>query len=113
MARGRVVFMHLDEALYRDDPPPVVNVSDRASLVAAIRRLQQDPDEMRRLGEAGREWVVSHHSSANHLKLLRNVYALAQQAPEPGQAAPVVPPASADAGPAAAVGPSTQTVPNQ
>jgi O-antigen ligase len=75
MARGRVVFMHLDRSLYMDDPPPVVDVADAAGLVAAVRRLQQDPAEMSRLARAGREWVARHHSAENYLRILRGVYA--------------------------------------
>lgn len=77
MARGRVVFMHLDRSLYPDDPPPVVDVEDGAGLVAAIRHLQHDPDEMRRLSDAGREWVARNHSVKSYIKLLRTVYAAA------------------------------------
>jgi glycosyltransferase involved in cell wall biosynthesis len=75
MARGRVVFMHLDRSLDEDDPPPVVDVADAAGLVAAIRRLQQDPAEMSRLARAGRDWVARHHTVENYLRILRGVYA--------------------------------------
>ena len=75
MARGRVVFMHLDRSLYEGDPPPVVDVADAAGLVSAVRQLQQDPDEMGRLSEAGRDWVARNHGVANYLKILRGVYA--------------------------------------
>jgi glycosyltransferase involved in cell wall biosynthesis len=86
MARGRVVFMHLDRSLYMDDPPPVVDVADAAGLVAAVRRLQQDPAEMSRLARAGRDWVARHHSAENYLRILRGVYAISglSVSPVPG-----------------------------
>jgi O-antigen ligase len=77
MARGRVVFMHLDRSLYVDDPPPVVDVADAGALVAAVRRLQKDPDEMSRLAHAGRDWVSRHHSVEGYLRILGGVYATA------------------------------------
>jgi O-antigen ligase/glycosyltransferase involved in cell wall biosynthesis len=77
LARGRVVFMHLDRALYADDPPPVVDVADGAALVAAMRRLQSDRDERQRRSHAGREWVARHHSVKNHLRILRQAYVAA------------------------------------
>lgn len=74
MARGRVVFMNVDESLYGDDPPPVISVSKGTALVAAVRRLHQNPDEMVRLGNAGREWVLRHHGHDGYLRMLRRVY---------------------------------------
>lgn len=74
LARGRVVFMHLDRSLYPDDPPPVVEVDGAASLVAAVRRLQQDPLERERLSTAGRAWIARHHTAESHLRVLRTVF---------------------------------------
>ena len=78
MARGRVVFMRLDRALYPDDPPPVVQVEDAPSLIASVRRLQQRPQEMLQLSLAGREWVARHHTAESHLRVLRSVFGLSE-----------------------------------
>jgi len=74
MARGRVVFMRLDTSLYPDDTPPVANVDDAASLVAAVRRLQNDPALMARLAAEGRMWIARHHTAESHLRVLRSVF---------------------------------------
>ena len=87
MARGRVVFMHLDRSLYPDDPPPVVDVRDGVELVAAVRRLQQDPAAMRRLSDAGRDWVARHHSVEGFLRVLRAGYGEAKPDVEPAPVA--------------------------
>lgn len=76
LARGRVLFVRLDRSLYPDDPPPVVSVDDTADLVAAVRRLQDDPREMQLLSVAGREWIARHHTAESHLRVLRSVFAL-------------------------------------
>jgi len=78
MARGRVVFMRLDRSLYADDPPPVIDVSDGSALVDAVRRLQGDPDEFRRVSDAGRKWVAGHHGLESYLKVLAVGYALVE-----------------------------------
>jgi len=78
MARGRVVFMRLDRSLYADDPPPVIDVSDGTALVDAVRRLQGDPDEFRRVSDAGRKWVAGHHGLESYLKVLAVGYALVE-----------------------------------
>lgn len=83
MARGRVVLMRLDRSLYPDDPPPVVDVRDGQELVEAVRRLQRDPREMRRLSDAGRDWVARHHSVEGFLKVLRRGYGLGEAVAEP------------------------------
>jgi glycosyltransferase involved in cell wall biosynthesis len=74
MARGRPVFMRLDNSLYPDDPPPVVDVKDGEELVAAVLRLQASPGEMERVGSSGREWVARNHGVDGYLKVLRRVY---------------------------------------
>jgi len=79
MARGRVVFMHLDGSLYAEDPPPVVQVDDAAGLVAAVRRLQERPQEMLQLSLAGREWIARHHTAQSHLRVLRSVVGVVEE----------------------------------
>jgi glycosyltransferase involved in cell wall biosynthesis len=74
MARGRIVFMRLDQSLYADDPPPVVTIDGGDDLVAAIRRLQNDPGEIARLSGAGREWVARRHGLESYLEVLREGY---------------------------------------
>ena len=74
MARGRVVFMHLDRSLYADDPPPVVQIDDPAALIAAVRRLQERPQDMLQLSLAGRGWIARHHTAESHLRVLRAVF---------------------------------------
>ncbi len=74
MARGRIVFMRLDQSLYADDPPPVVNVGGGEDLEAAILRLQKDPAEIARLSKAGREWVARRHGLESYLTVLRRGY---------------------------------------
>jgi len=74
MARGRVVFMRLDLSLYPDDPPPVIHVENAAELVAAIRRLQHDPEELTRLQSEGQAWIARHHTADAHLRVLRAVF---------------------------------------
>lgn len=88
MARGRLVFMRLDRALYPDDPPPVVDVRDGDELVDAVRRIQADPREMRRISEAGRDWVARHHGLEGYFKILRRGYGAPEPAamPLPGEA---------------------------
>jgi glycosyltransferase involved in cell wall biosynthesis len=83
MARGRVVFMRLDRSLYPDDPPPVVDISDGPELVEAVQRLQQDPDELRRLSDQGRDWVARHHSVDGFLRVLRRGYGVEERIEEP------------------------------
>lgn len=75
MARGRMVFMRLDRSLYADDPPPVVDVASGDELVRELRRLQSDPEEMRRISDAGREWVRRRHGLDGYLTVLRRGYA--------------------------------------
>ena len=74
MARGRIVFMRLDQSLYADDPPPVVDVKSGDELVAAVERLQNDSDEVARLSNAGREWVARRHGLESYFKVLREGY---------------------------------------
>lgn len=74
MARGRVVMMRLDRSLYPNDPPPVVQVDDAASLVSAVHSLRQNPDEVTRLSVAGRDWIARHHTSESHLSVLKAVF---------------------------------------
>jgi glycosyltransferase involved in cell wall biosynthesis len=83
MARGRVVFMHLDHSLYPADPPPVVQIDDAASLVAAVRRLQARPQDILQLSLAGRDWIARHHTAASHLQVLRAVFSQAAVATAP------------------------------
>jgi len=83
MARGRVVFMRLDGSLYPDDPPPVVRVESGHELVEAIRNLQADPAEMRRISDAGRAWVAKHHGLAGYFEILRRGYGTPEPAPMP------------------------------
>ena len=74
MARGRIVFMRLDRELYPDDPPPVIDVHGGEELLEAVRRMQSDPGEMRRISDAGREWVARHHGLEGYFKILRRGY---------------------------------------
>jgi len=74
MARGRIVFMRLDQTLYADDPPPVVDVKSADELVAAVERLQNDSDELARLSNAGRAWVARRHGLESYFKVLREGY---------------------------------------
>ena len=83
MARGRIVFMRLGRSLYSDDPPPVVDVDGAGPLVEAVRRLQADPAEMRRISDAGREWVARRHGVDGYLKILRRGYGASDPEPIP------------------------------
>lgn len=81
MARGRVVFMRLDHQLYADDEPPVVDVHDGDELVAAIKRVQADPALLRRISDAGRDWVQRHHGLDGYFQILRRGYGTPEPAP--------------------------------
>lgn len=74
MAGGRVVVMNLEAGLYEGEPPPVVATEGGADLVAKVRLLAADTEEMGRRVESGREWVRRHHSFAAHLALLELAY---------------------------------------
>jgi len=91
MARGRIVLMRLDRSLYRDDPPPVVDISGGDDLVESIRRLQADPAEMRRISAAGRAWVAKHHGLDGYFRVLHRGYGEPEPATEPAPVSGLVP----------------------
>lgn len=74
MAAGRPVITGIDLGLYADDPPPVVAVDGPDAILAAVRRLRDDPAELSRLAGAGREWVRRNHSPRRHLQVLEETY---------------------------------------
>jgi glycosyltransferase involved in cell wall biosynthesis len=74
MAAGRVVIMRLDSSLFRDDPPPVVNVSRGSDIPGAIEQLQGDPGQGARLSESGRSWLQRHHGLEAHVRVLVDAY---------------------------------------
>jgi glycosyltransferase involved in cell wall biosynthesis len=74
MAAGRVVLMRIDTALFPDDAPPVVNVSNGSDIVTSIEQLQGDRAAITRLSHAGREWVQRHHGLDAHVRALVAAY---------------------------------------
>jgi glycosyltransferase involved in cell wall biosynthesis len=74
MAAGRAVIMRLDSSLFRDDPPPVVNVSSGSDVAGAIERLQSDPGQAAALSESGPSWVQRHHGLEAHVRVLLDAY---------------------------------------
>lgn len=77
LAGGRLVLMRLDRKLVGEDPPPVVEVGGADDLVTQIGRLSSNPDEVRRLSAAGREWVERHHGLKAHARALIEAYGVA------------------------------------
>ena len=45
------------------EPPPFVVALDGEAIAAAAMRLLDDPAEAKRIGQAGREWVVRYHNA--------------------------------------------------
>ena len=74
MAAGRVVLMRLDATLFPAGAPPVVDVRSGEEIAAAIERLRRDPAEVRRLSDAGRDWVERNHGIEAHVRTLIESY---------------------------------------
>lgn len=74
LAAGRVVFMAIDDALYPNDAPPVVRVSDGRDLIARLRELRHETEELQRISSDGREWIRRQHSLKAHATALIACY---------------------------------------
>lgn len=74
LAAGRPVIAALDGRFYPDDPPPVIAAAGPDEIVAAVRRLRHERDELARLAAAGREWAERNHGYQQHLQKLESAY---------------------------------------
>jgi len=75
MAAGRPVITGIDWSLYsKDDPPPVIGVTDADGIVAAVEKLRSDKEEVARLFREGPAWVERNHGFVRHLQLLEEAY---------------------------------------
>src|SRR5207302_11215164 len=74
LAAGRPLITGVNWDLYPDDPPPVVPAATTDDIIAGVKRLAAEPDELTRLSREGREWAVRNHSYAHHLQLLQAAY---------------------------------------
>jgi glycosyltransferase involved in cell wall biosynthesis len=69
MACATPVLISLDVARFRSywpdyTSPPVVNATEEAEIVEALRQLDSGAIDSRALGDAAREWVAEHHGIA-------------------------------------------------
>jgi glycosyltransferase involved in cell wall biosynthesis len=74
LASGRPVIAGVDSSLYRADPPPVINASGPDEIVAALKKLRDDPAQLREISRRSAEWAKRNHGYSRHLALLEATY---------------------------------------